>query len=360
MRHNRSEPINGGIRHRTAWQRTGRRRLALAAVAVTTALIAAACGSSGLSSGGPSGSGLRTLRIALDYTANVDYLGIYAAINNGYFRAEGIRPEIIPYAGVPAETLLSSGKTDLGLTYPPSIPAGRAGGLDYEAVAGLTQRNTIGIAVLASSHYTDVAQLSGTLYGGFGVSSDKPILENVFRQAGVANPTVREVDLGDEAYQALAAHRVAYSVVYGGIDDVTAELAGVKLRVFPISRYLPSAFTFPDDAWVATDKEVTQDPGLLRRGLAALSEGYVFAAHHPAAAERILLEDNRTALADSANVITATGNATARTFLTPAGKWGPMDGGDFAGITSILVGGGLIKASKAPAASSDFTDSLLP
>jgi ABC-type nitrate/sulfonate/bicarbonate transport system substrate-binding protein len=339
-----------GGRERVGWRR-----------AVAAGAAAVVIGGSGLcGSAAAAPAGVRTLRIALDYTANVDYLGIYVAEHNGYFAARGIRPDIIPYSGVPAETLLQTGRTDLGLTYPPSIPASRAAGLDYEAVAGLTQRNTIGIAVLASSHYTNVAQLSGTLYGGFGVSSDKPILDDVFRHAGVAHPVVKEVDLGDQAYQALAAHRVAYSLVYGGIDDVTAKLAGVKLRVFPIRRYLPGAFTFPDDAWVATDKEVKDDPGLLRRGLAALSEGYTFAARHPAEAEQILEDDNRTALDHSANIVTATGNATAPTFLTAGGRWGPMDDADFAGITSILVDGGLIKASEAPAPSSDYTNALLP
>jgi ABC-type nitrate/sulfonate/bicarbonate transport system substrate-binding protein len=304
--------------------------------------------------------GVQKLRIALDYTPNVDYLGIYVAMDKGYFKAEHIDPQILPYAGPPAETLLKAGKADLGLTYPPNIPAYRASGFDYEAVAGLSQRNTINIAVLASSKYTSVAQLSGTLYGGFGVSSDQPIVDAVFKAAGVKKPVYKEVNLGVDAYKALAAHRVAYSITYGGIDDVTAELSGVKLREWPIKQFLGSTFSFPDDAWVATGKEVRDDPGLLRRGLAALAEGYEYAAHHPAAAEAILVQDNKTALAEDGNIVTATGNATAKTFLTPAGAWGPMRASQFTGITTLLVHGGLIDASKAPAPSSDFTNSLLP
>lgn len=339
--------------------RTTTRRLLAAGTALTLVVAAAACGSS------TAASRNHTLRIALDYTENVDYLGIYAAITNGYFKAEGIKADIIPYSGVPAETLLSEHKTDLGLTYPPNIPAYRAGGpgippLDYEAVAGLSQVNTINIAVLASSKYHHVGQLSGTLYGGFGVPSDKPIIEDVFRKAGVEHPVYHEVDLGDQAYQALADHRVAYSITYGGIDDVTAELEGVKLREFPIKDYLPQAFTFPDDAFVALDSEVKAHAELLRKGLYALAEGYEFAAHHPARAEAILIKDNETALGQSKNIIDATGNATAKTLLTKSGTWGGLNAGQFAGITQIQVAGGLIKASRAPKPSQDFTDALLP
>ena len=92
---------------------------------------------------------LQPLRIALDWTPNVDFLGIYVAINKGYFTAEGIRPVIIPYSGTPGETLIEAGKTDLAFTYPPSIPAYRASGLKYRAVAGLAQEDTIELAVLS-------------------------------------------------------------------------------------------------------------------------------------------------------------------------------------------------------------------
>ena len=133
---------------------------------------------------------LEPLRIALDWTPNVDFLGIYVAINNGYFTKEGIKPVIIPYAGTPGETLIAAGKTDLAFTYPPSIPAYRASGLAYRAVAGLTQVNTIELAVLKSSPYKSPAQLSGKLYGGFGVPSDQPIIDAIFSKLGVKHPVV--------------------------------------------------------------------------------------------------------------------------------------------------------------------------
>jgi ABC-type nitrate/sulfonate/bicarbonate transport system substrate-binding protein len=205
-----------------------------------------------------------------------------------------------------------------------------------------------------------VAELNGTLYGGFGVASDKPILEAVFRHAGVADPSYKTVVLDTDAYQALASGRVAYSITYGGIDDLTAELQGVKLRQWPIKDYLGAAFSFPDDAFVATAAEVASRPGLLKAGLAALARGYEFAAAHPAVAEAILIRDNPTALAHSANIVAATGNATVKTLLTAQGTWGPMDDADFAGITSILLRGGLLEAGHVPAPSSDYTNRLLP
>ena len=92
-----------------------------------------------------------TVRIALDYSANVNYLGIYVALAKGWFADAGVDAKIIPYANTPAETLVQSGATDLGISYPPDVIINRARGLRYRAVAALVAHNTTALAVLASS-----------------------------------------------------------------------------------------------------------------------------------------------------------------------------------------------------------------
>ena len=87
--------------------------------------------------------------------------------------------------------------------------------------------------MLASSKYTRPAQLSGKLYGGFGIVSDPPIVTAILRADGVKRPIFRQVVLDADVITALAAHRVDYTAVFGGIDDVTAALQGIKLRTFP-------------------------------------------------------------------------------------------------------------------------------
>ena len=134
----------------------------LAAGAAAAAVAAlAACGSSSSAGTTPSGTAksTQTVRIALDYTANVNYLGIYAAKANGYFAQNGITPQIIPYAETPAETLIQSGRTDLGISYPPEVVINRAKGLKYKAVAAIVAGNTTALAVLASSPITRPSQL---------------------------------------------------------------------------------------------------------------------------------------------------------------------------------------------------------
>jgi ABC-type nitrate/sulfonate/bicarbonate transport system substrate-binding protein len=300
-----------------------------------------------------------TVRIALDYSANVNYLGIYVAQEKGWFARQNITVKIIPYANTPAETLVESGNTDLGISYPPDVIINRAKGLRYRAVAALAARNTTALAVLASSSYTRPAQLDGKLYGGFGIASDQPLVSAVLRGDGVAKPSFKQVVLNTDVIDALAKHRIQYTAVFGGIDDVTAELQGVKLRLFPFRKYLGAAGGYPNVVFVASDSTISKRADALRRTLKALAQGYAYSAKHPADAERILIATNRTALGKSAKIVTATGNATAKTFLDGDGRWGALSPGAFTGLERILAKGGLVKGTL-PAPSELFTNALLP
>jgi ABC-type nitrate/sulfonate/bicarbonate transport system substrate-binding protein len=299
-----------------------------------------------------------TVRIALDWTPNVNYLGVYVAIDKGFFAKENIDPRIIPYANTPAETLIKAGKTDLGISYPPDVIINRSQGLAYKAVAGLVSENTTALAVLASSPYTRPAQLNGKLYGGFGIQSDRPLVTAILEADGVASPVFKQVVLTTGVTDALKAKRVAYSAVFGGIDDVTAALEGVKLRIFPYRKYLGAAGDYPNAVYVASDATIAAKGEALGRALTALAQGYEWAARHPAAAEQILLDENKAALANARKVVVATGNATAKAFVDSSGTWGRLSSSDFTGLAKILERGGVIKT--VPPASTLYTNALLP
>ena len=336
-----------------------RRRAAASALAVTPASAAAYGAATSASPAAGSTPSSATVKIALDYTANVNYLGIYVAQSKGYFAAAHINAVILPYANAAAEQLIQAHQADLGISYPPDVIINNANGtLHYKAVAALVTDNTTALAVLASSHYTRPAQLSGKIYGGFGIASDKPLVTAILHADGVKAPVFKQVVLDANVITALKAHRIDYTAVFGGIDDVTANLQGIKLRSFPYNRYLHAAGNYPNAVFVASDKDIAARGPILARALKALAEGYAYAARHPAAAEQILIDDNRTALTNATKIVVATGNATAGHFLDTAGSWGPETDADYSGLEKILASGHVIKRS--PPLSELYTNALLP
>ena len=232
-----------------------------------------------------------------------------------------ITPQIIPYAETPAETLIQSGRTDLGITYPPEVVINRAKGLKYKAVAALVASNTTALAVLASSNITRPSQLSGKLYGGFGIASDKPIISAIIAADGAGKPGWREVVLNTDVIQALSSHRIDYTAVFGGIDNVEAELQGVKLRLFPYSTYLKAAGNFPNAVFAASDEDIEKRGPALKGALAALAEGYEFAAANPQQAAEILIKENETALGKSQTRV-RDGESDGTAIRRPLGQMG--------------------------------------
>jgi ABC-type nitrate/sulfonate/bicarbonate transport system substrate-binding protein len=341
---------------------TRRASLAAALLAAAIAAAAVAASSASRSSAAPPARGavapLATVKIALDYTPNVNYLGIYVAQSKGYFAAQHVNAVILPYANAAAEQLIQAGQTDLGISYPPDVIINNSTGLRYKAVGALVTDNTTALAVLASSNYTRPAQLNGKLYGGFGIASDPPLVTAILRADGVRHPAFKQVVLNADVITALAARRIDYTAVFGGIDDVTAALQGIKLRSFPYNRYLGAAGNYPNAVYVASDRDIATRGPILARALKALAQGYEFAAKHPAAAERILIADNQTALANAVKIIDATGNATAPHFLDRTGAWGPETAADYAGLEKILANARVIKSS--PSMSALYTNALLP
>ena len=178
----------------------------------------------------------------------------------------------------------------------------------------------------------------------------RPLVTAILKGDGVAKPSFKQVVLNTDVIDALSKNRIQYTAVFGGIDDVTAALQGVKLRTFPYSKYLGAAGTYPNAVFVASDKTIASRGPALRGALTALAEGYEFAAKHPAAAEAILIKDNQTALGKSKQIVVATGNATAKTFVDAAGRWGPLSTRDFAGLEAILAKGGVVKGHASGAA----------
>ena len=333
------------------------RRPAAAALIACVALAVAGCGGSGEGAGDGAGE---PVTIALDYAPNANYLGIYVALDKGYFADEGVEPKILPYANTPAETLIKSGKADLAISYPPDVVINRSQGLKYKAVAALVAGNTTELVVLAGSKYRRPAQLSGRLYGGFGIQSDKALITEIMKRDGATDPKFRQVVINTAALEALKSGRVDYTAIFAGIDDVQAAKMGIRLRGFPYREYLGEAGNYPNAVYVAGDETIASRQEAMRGTLAALARGYEYAAANPDEAARILIDANQATLGRDRAITIATSRVASKQFLDPqTGTWGPLADTDFSGLGTILRQGGVIKGTP-PAPPELYTDSLLP
>ena len=259
------------------------RLLVTAGLVGTLAL--SACSSSGSTSSNSTSNASTSstpVSIALSWTPNTDYTGIYVAEQRGYYKEAGIDLTVQPYASTAPETLVSNGTVDFGFSYQAGATYARAAGQDVISVFAPDQKGTYAIGV--SEKRTDITSprdLDGKTYAGFGTPDEVPLLQTVIRNDG-GKGEFTNATLNTSAYEAVSNGSADFTIPTATWDAVQAKAAGKPMKLFALTDY-----GFPDQYSVliaSSQKYLTANPDVAKRFLAATQKGYQFAAEHPAEA----------------------------------------------------------------------------
>jgi ABC-type nitrate/sulfonate/bicarbonate transport system substrate-binding protein len=268
------------------------------------------------------GQSLTTMNLALDWTPNTNHTGIYVALNQGWYRAQGIDLKLLPYsASVTPDVLVSSGKADVGISSTESIVADAAVHQPVVSIAAIIQHNTSALVTLASSGLTRPRDLAGKVYGGFGAPYEAPVVGEIIKHDG-GSGAFKNVTLNVDAMQALESHRIDFAWVFEGWEVIQAQRAGVKLNVFPITNFgIPDYYT-PN--LITGPAQVQQKPALLRKFMTATTCGYEYARAHAREAAQMLIDGARGAFPDPGLVFASQAYLSPR-YADPGRAWGRQD-----------------------------------
>jgi NitT/TauT family transport system substrate-binding protein len=108
----------------------------LAVLLATVAVVGAACSSSAAS------AALTKVRLQLQWFPQAQFAGYYAALDQGYYKAEGIDLSILPGGVdiVPA-TVVAGGNAEFGISWVPKMLASRESGADVQVIGQVFQRS---------------------------------------------------------------------------------------------------------------------------------------------------------------------------------------------------------------------------
>jgi len=225
-----------------------------------------------------------TVSIALSWTPNTDYTGVYVAQQRGYYAERGITVEVLPYASTPPESLVATGQADFGFSYQAGVAYARAAGQDVVAVFTPNQKGTYAIGVAADrDDIRSPKDLDGKVYAGFGTPDEVPLLQTVIRNDG-GKGEFDNVTLNTSVYEALADGSADFTIPVVTWQGVEAKAAGKPMKTFALTDY-----GFPDQysvLIVSSAEYLEANPDVARRFLAATQEGYAFAAAEPEQAAR--------------------------------------------------------------------------
>jgi len=144
------------------------RKLVVLAAAATVVL--AACSSTG---GSPSAVALTPLKLQLQWFPQAQFAGYYAALDQGYYKNEGIDLTILPGGVdiVPA-TVVAGGNAQFGISWVPKMLASRESGADVQVIGQVFQRSGTQQIAWKASAITKPADWKGKKVGTWGFGNE--------------------------------------------------------------------------------------------------------------------------------------------------------------------------------------------
>lgn len=174
------------------------RRGAIAtAVAIVLAVALAACGSDD-DDGAARGSGdLTPVKLQLQWVAQAQFAGYYAAVDQGFYEDEGLDVEIVEGGpDIVPQDVLAAGDVDYAISWVPKVLGSIEQGANITNVAQIFERSATTQISFKDKDITDPADLKGKKVGSWGFGNEWELFAGM-QDAGV---TVEDIDLVQQAF----------------------------------------------------------------------------------------------------------------------------------------------------------------
>lgn len=265
------------------------RRPAVALVALSLALSAVAAGCD--DDPAPSGK-IAGATLILDWTANANHAGIYAAVAEGFFEEAGV--SVTPRVPVDAAASLkevATGKAEFAISYEPEVLIARSQGLPVKAVGALVTSPLNAILARGDRDITRLRDLEGKRVGIAGVPSDRALLDTAVRADGGDPAKVTTVTVGFTLGPSLAKGTVdAVIGAYWNVEAVELAKKGIDVTTFRLEE---NGVPDYDELVVVTSDDIARDrPELVTSVVAGLSRGQTWAVDNQDAAIAHLMAAN--------------------------------------------------------------------
>jgi NitT/TauT family transport system substrate-binding protein len=171
-----------------------------AALGAAVAFALAACSSSGggggsaapsVAVGGPGGT-LTPVKFQLQWVAQSQFAGYYAAQDQGYYRDEGLDVSfLLGGPNINNVQVVATGGADIGTAWLPNMLQSREGGTDLVSIAQIFQRSGTRMASFKDKSITTPASMAGKKIGSW-LGGNEPELFAALTKAGL-DPTKENV-----------------------------------------------------------------------------------------------------------------------------------------------------------------------
>ena len=303
-----------------------------------------------------SADGGEKVTVVLDWTPNTNHTGLYTALENGYYKDQGLDVEIVQPPEGGAASLVASGKADFGISYQEEVTYAKTSGdpLPIKAIAAVIQHNSSGFASPKDKNIKTPKDFEGKIYGGWGSESETAAIKAVMEKTGADFNKVTIADIGQDDFFTATTNSVDFAWIYEGWDVVQAKLKNFDLNFIPLNQF-DKRLDYYTPVIISNETLLNDNPELAKKFMKATTEGYQFAIDNPEEAAKILVKhapeiDEELAIESQ--------KFLASKYKDDAPRWGEMKDEVWNNYTAFLKEYGLINKDLKP--EDAYTNEFLP
>lgn len=294
--------------------------------------------------------------VVLDWTPNTNHTGLYTALENGYYKDQGLDVEIVQPPEGGAASLVASGKADFGISYQEEVTYAKTSDdpLPIKAIAAVIQHNSSGFASPKDKNIKTPKDFEGKIYGGWGSESETAAIKAVMEKTGADFDKVTIADIGQDDFFTATTNSVDFAWIYEGWDVVQAKLKNFDLNFIPLNQF-DKRLDYYTPVIISNETLLNDNPELAKKFMKATTEGYQFAIDNPEEAAKTLVKhapeiDEELAIESQ--------KFLASKYKDDAPRWGEMKDEVWNNYTAFLKEYGLINKDLKP--EDAYTNEILP
>jgi NitT/TauT family transport system substrate-binding protein len=245
------------------------KNLGFVVLTILVAMTLPACGSKAAT------QALTPITIQLKWLHQAQFAGLYAADQNGYYAAEGLKVSFIEGgATVDLEKSVLDGTAQFGDIGADTLITARADGKPLRAIAVIYRRSPLVFMALANSGITRPQDFVGkTIQADTGAIT----LHAMLAKVGISSDQYHEVNIGTDLEPFYSGQVQVWNAFINN-EVLTAQSEGYKVNLIYPDDY---GIHFYSDTLYATDNYIAANPDLVLRFLRATLKGWTYAIENP-------------------------------------------------------------------------------
>ncbi|MEM9051358.1 MAG: ABC transporter substrate-binding protein [Bacteroidota bacterium] len=224
---------------------------------------------------------MNKLRLALDWTPNINHIGFFVAREKGFYKETGIKLDIIDpsaddYAVTPAKKV-ELGQADFALCPTESVISYRTKPKPFDliGIATIFQEDLSAIAVKSNSGISSPKDLDGKSYASYQARYEDGIVKQMIKNDGGEGKIAIDYPKKLGIWDTLLAGSFDSTWIFLNWEGVEAESIGAELNYFKMEDYgVPYSYS---PLLVASESRINLDLELYRDFMAATTRGHEFA-----------------------------------------------------------------------------------